>query len=110
MVVAGDWNYKVSSSYCKKTIALCDVCSVTLKCVLQFSYYYYCYIQLLTVFFKFFNVTGHQHICMYDLGSNNPTAIINYGVSKNVTGVGFQEDGKWMYTGEDCSACIWDLG
>jgi hypothetical protein len=27
-----------------------------------------------------------------------------------VTGVGFQEEGKWMYTGgEDCSARIWDL-
>ncbi|PSN45751.1 Target of rapamycin complex subunit lst8 [Blattella germanica] len=38
-------------------------------------------------------------------------AVINYeGVSKNVTGVGFQEEGKWMYTGgEDCSARIWDL-
>ena len=36
---------------------------------------------------------------------------MNYdGVSKNVTAVGFHEDGKWMYTGgEDCSARIWDL-
>lgn len=48
---------------------------------------------------------------MYDLCSNNPNPVINYeGVSKNVTGVGFQEDGKWMFTGgEDCSARIWDL-
>ena len=37
--------------------------------------------------------------------------VLNYdGVSKNVTAVGFHEDGKWMYTGgEDCSARIWDL-
>ena len=37
--------------------------------------------------------------------------VVNYdGVSKNVTAVGFHEDGKWMYTGgEDCSARIWDL-
>ncbi|GLH02921.1 Protein LST8 homolog [Gryllus bimaculatus] len=54
---------------------------------------------------------GFQHIRMYDLTSNNPNPVINYeGVSKNITGVGFQEDGKWMYTGgEDCSARIWDL-
>ncbi|KAG8298858.1 Target of rapamycin complex subunit lst8 [Homalodisca vitripennis] len=54
---------------------------------------------------------GHQHIRMYDLNSANPNPVINYdGVNKNVTGVGFQEDGKWMYTaGEDNSARIWDL-
>jgi WD40 repeat protein len=48
---------------------------------------------------------------MYDLSSSNPNPVINYeGVSRNVTGVGFQEEGKWMYTGgEDCSARIWDL-
>lgn len=56
-------------------------------------------------------VSGYQHIRMYDLSSSNPNPVINYeGVSKNVTGVGFQEEGKWMYTGgEDCSARIWDL-
>lgn len=54
---------------------------------------------------------GYQHIRMYDLASNNPNAVINYeGVTKNVTGLGFQKDGKWMYTaGEDCTAKIWDL-
>ena len=40
-----------------------------------------------------------------------PLKVVNYdGVSKNVTAVGFHEDGKWMFTGgEDCSARIWDL-
>ncbi|CAH1155873.1 unnamed protein product [Phaedon cochleariae] len=54
---------------------------------------------------------SYQHIYMYDLHSNNPSAIVNYeGTSKNVTSVGFQEDGKWMYSGgEDCRARIWDL-
>lgn len=78
---------------------------------------------------------GYQHIRMYDLASGNPNPVINYeGVSKNVTGLGFQvsnycnkqksvwnkaitlaycifqEEGKWMYTGgEDLSARIWDL-
>lgn len=48
---------------------------------------------------------------MYDLNSNNPNPVINYdGVSKNITSVGFHEDGRWMYTGgEDCMARIWDL-
>jgi WD40 repeat protein len=48
---------------------------------------------------------------MYDLNSNNPNPVINYdGISKNVTGLGFHEDGKWMYTGgEDNSVRIWDL-
>lgn len=54
---------------------------------------------------------GYQHIRMYDLKSNNSNPIINYdGVSKNVTAVGFHDEGKWMYTGgEDNSARIWDL-
>lgn len=48
---------------------------------------------------------------MYELNSKNPNPVMNYEmVFKNVTSVGFQEDGKWMYTGgEDCSARIWDL-
>lgn len=56
-------------------------------------------------------VSGYQHIRMYDLNSNNPNPVINYdGVSKNITSVGFHEDGRWMYTGgEDCMARIWDL-
>lgn len=56
-------------------------------------------------------VASYQHVRMYDLAVNNPNPILNYeGVSKNITAVGFQEDGKWMYTGgEDCKARIWDL-
>lgn len=39
------------------------------------------------------------------------TQVIDYdGISKNVTAVGFRENGKWMYTGgEDGTARIWDL-
>ncbi|XP_058127549.1 protein LST8 homolog [Anopheles ziemanni] len=52
---------------------------------------------------------GYQHIRLYDLHSNYP--IVNFeGVTKNVTSVGFQEDGKWMYTGgEDGKVRIWDM-
>ena len=48
---------------------------------------------------------------LFDLTSQNLNPVINYeGISKNIMTVGFQEDGKWMYTGgEDCSARIWDL-
>ena len=61
--------------------------------------------------FFIFIFAGYQHIRMYDLNSNNPNPVINYdGISKNVSAVGFHEDGKWMYTGgEDNSARIWDL-
>ena len=55
---------------------------------------------------------GFQHIRMYDILStgqgNGP--VLNYeGIQKNVTAVGFQEDGNWMFSGgEDHSARIWD--
>lgn len=60
---------------------------------------------------KWLAAASYQHIYMYDLTCNNPNAIVNYeGTFKNVTSVGFQEDGKWMYSGgEDCRARIWDL-
>merc|ERR1719350_1950013 len=53
---------------------------------------------------------GYQHIRMVDLTSNNLNPVVKYEVSKNIMSVGFQEDGRWMFTGgEDCSARIWDL-
>ncbi|RWS25737.1 target of rapamycin complex subunit lst8-like isoform X1 [Leptotrombidium deliense] len=55
---------------------------------------------------------GYQHIRMYDIqSSKNPSPVINYeGVSKNVTSVGFNEEGRWMFSGgEDGSARIWDM-
>lgn len=55
--------------------------------------------------------TGYQHVRMYDVYSGNPNPVCNYnGMPKNVTAIGFHEDGKWMFTGgEDNSARIWDL-
>ena len=44
---------------------------------------------------------GYQHIRMFEVSSNKGSPVVNYeGVSKNVMGVGFQEEGRWMYTGE----------
>ncbi len=38
---------------------------------------------------------------MFEVSSNKGSPVVNYeGVSKNVMGVGFQEEGRWMYTGE----------
>ncbi|CAL4104977.1 unnamed protein product, partial [Meganyctiphanes norvegica] len=54
---------------------------------------------------------AHTYVRPYGLSDVSQSPAINYeGVSKNVTAVGFQEDGKWMFTGgEDCTAKIWDL-
>lgn len=54
---------------------------------------------------------GNPHIRLYEVNSSNPQPIISYdGHSSNVTAVGFQKDGKWMYTGsEDGTVKIWDL-
>uniref|UniRef100_A0A2P2I9Y1 Target of rapamycin complex subunit lst8 n=1 Tax=Hirondellea gigas TaxID=1518452 RepID=A0A2P2I9Y1_9CRUS len=54
---------------------------------------------------------SYQHVRMYDVNSSTPNHLISYdGISKNVTALGFQKEGKWMYTGgEDCTAKIWDI-
>ena len=54
---------------------------------------------------------GYRKIRMYDIKSGHVNPIVNYeGVPKNVTNVGFVENGKWMYTaGEDTKVRIWDL-
>lgn len=55
---------------------------------------------------------GFQHIRMYDIpGASNPNPVSTYeGVARNVTCVGFNESGSWMYSGgEDGSVRIWDL-
>lgn len=54
---------------------------------------------------------GNPHIRLYEVNSSNPQPLISYdGHTSNVTSVGFQKDGKWMYTGsEDGTVKIWDL-
>jgi G protein beta subunit-like protein len=45
------------------------------------------------------------------VNSNNPNPVVSFdGHTNNVTSVGFQKDGRWMYTGcEDGMVKIWDL-
>lgn len=54
---------------------------------------------------------GYQHIRMFDVNNAKPNPVVNFeGVNKNVMSVGFQEDGRWMYTGgEDEKVRLWDL-
>jgi G protein beta subunit-like protein len=61
---------------------------------------------------KFLAAAGYQHIRIYDIpGSANPNPVMAFeGVSKNVTAVGYSEEGQWMFTGgEDGSARLWDV-
>ncbi len=55
--------------------------------------------------------TAFQQIRMYDVNSSEPTPVYVFeGMSKNVTCLGFYENGHYMYSGgEDCMARIWDL-
>lgn len=54
---------------------------------------------------------GNPHIRLFEVNSNNPQPILSYdGHAGNVTSVGFQKDGKWMFSGsEDGTVKIWDL-
>ena len=48
---------------------------------------------------------------MFDVNNAKPNPVVNFeGVNKNVMSVGFQEEGRWMYTGgEDEKVRLWDL-
>uniref|UniRef100_A0A182KFW4 Target of rapamycin complex subunit lst8 n=1 Tax=Anopheles christyi TaxID=43041 RepID=A0A182KFW4_9DIPT len=54
---------------------------------------------------------GYERIRLYDFNRPYPTAQIDFGLHKNVTRVGFQQQGnRWLYTGgEDGKVCLWDI-
>lgn len=56
-------------------------------------------------------VATYQHIKFYDVMCKATHSLINFeGVTKNVTSVGFNLDGRWMYSGGEDGYCrIWDL-
>jgi len=59
----------------------------------------------------FLAVATYQHIKFYDVMCKVTNSIINFeGVTKNVTSVGFNSDGRWMYSGGEDGYCrVWDL-
>ena len=54
---------------------------------------------------------GNPNIRLYEVNSNNAQPIVTYdGHTSNVTSLGFEKNGTWMYSSsEDGSVKIWDL-
>jgi len=60
---------------------------------------------------QFIAAAGNPHVRLFEVNSNNGSPITSYdGHKTNVTSVGFQKDGKWMFTSsEDGTVKLWDL-
>ncbi|KAI3914399.1 hypothetical protein MKW92_016061 [Papaver armeniacum] len=60
---------------------------------------------------KYLAAAGNPHIRLFDINSSSPQPVMTYDShTNNVTALGFQCDGNWMYTGsEDGTVKIWDL-
>ena len=60
---------------------------------------------------QFVAAAGNPHVRLFEVATANPSPVTSYdGHTSNVTAVGFQRDGKWLYTGsEDGTIKIWDL-
>ena len=60
---------------------------------------------------QFLAVAGNPHVRLYEINSKNPNPVMSFdGHTTNVTALGFDREGKWMYTGsEDGTVKIWDL-
>lgn len=54
---------------------------------------------------------GNPQIGIYDVNSSHESALMSLeGHSQNVTGLGFQRDGKWVYScSEDGTMKVWDM-
>lgn len=60
---------------------------------------------------RFIAAAGNPHVRLFDANSTNPNPVTSWeGHTSSVTAVGFQKDGKWIYTGsEDGTVKIWDM-
>jgi target of rapamycin complex subunit LST8 len=60
---------------------------------------------------KYIAAAGNPHIRLFEINSNNPNHVTSYdGHASNVTSVGFQKHGKWMFScSDDGTVKIWDL-
>ena len=57
------------------------------------------------------NNNKQKQIRLFEVNSSNPQPVLSYdGHAGNVTALGFQRDGKWMFSGsEDGTLRLWDL-
>ena len=60
---------------------------------------------------QYLAAVGNPHVRLFDINSNSVNPVTTYESHKgNITAVGFQQDGKWMFTGsEDGTIKIWDM-
>jgi len=60
---------------------------------------------------QYIAAAGNPHVRFFEIHTNNQNPVTSFdGHTTNVTALGFQKDGKWMYTGsEDGTIKIWDL-
>jgi WD40 repeat protein len=60
---------------------------------------------------QYLAAAGNPAIRLYEVNTSNPQPVTTFeGHTGNVTAVGFERDGRWMYSGsEDGTVKIWDL-
>ena len=60
---------------------------------------------------RYLAAAGNPHVRLFEVNASNPQAVTSYdGHTGNVTAVGFEPHGSWMYTGsEDGTVKMWDL-
>lgn len=60
---------------------------------------------------RYVAAAGNPNVRLYEVHTSNPQPVTTYeGHTNNVTAVGFQRDGAWMYTSsEDGTVKVWDV-
>eukprot|EP00741_Cyanophora_paradoxa_P017726 tig00000203_g17120.t1 len=60
---------------------------------------------------QYIAAAGNPHVRLFEINTNNPNPVNSFeGHTNNITALGFQNDGKWMFTGsEDGTVKLWDL-
>jgi len=60
---------------------------------------------------QYIAAAGNPSLRIFDINGSSPNALSSYdGHTNNITAVGFQKEGKWMFTGsEDGTIKIWDM-
>ena len=60
---------------------------------------------------QYLAAAGNPHIRLFEVNTTNPAPVTSYdGHQGNVTAVGFEREGRWMYSGsDDGTVKIWDL-